>query len=72
MKLAALCSGGKDSVFSIYKAIQHGHTIECLVTIHPSVDDSMLFHYPNNKIPKSLADALDMPFMGIDCTTTSS
>jgi diphthine-ammonia ligase len=72
MKLAALCSGGKDSVFSIYKAIQHGHTIECLVTIHPSVDDSMLFHYPNNKIPKSLADALDMPFMGIDCTATSS
>lgn len=72
MKLAALCSGGKDSVFSIYKAIQHGHTIECIVTIHPSVDDSMLFHYPNNRIPKSLADALDMPFIGVDYTATSS
>ena len=72
MKLAALCSGGKDSVFSIYKAIQHGHTIECIVTIHPSVDDSMLFHYPNNRIPKSLADALDMPFIGVDFTATSS
>jgi diphthine-ammonia ligase len=72
MKLAALCSGGKDSVFSIYKAIQHGHTIECVVTIHPSADDSMLFHYPNNKIPRSLAHALDMPFIGIECTAASS
>jgi ABC transporter with metal-binding/Fe-S-binding domain ATP-binding protein len=72
MKLAALCSGGKDSIFSIYKAIQHGHTIECVVTIHPSADDSMLFHYPNNKIPRSLAHALDMPFIGIECTAASS
>jgi diphthine-ammonia ligase len=72
MKLAALCSGGKDSVFSIYKAIQYGHTVECVITIHPNVEDSMLFHYPNNKISKSIADALDMPFMGVDCADSSS
>jgi diphthine-ammonia ligase len=72
MKLAALCSGGKDSVFSIYKAIQYGHKVECIVTIHPSVEDSMLFHYPNSKISRSIADALDMPYMGIDCADSSS
>jgi len=72
MKLAALCSGGKDSIFSIYKAIQYGHKVECLVTIHPSADDSMLFHYPNSKITKSLADALEIPFMGVDSTVDST
>lgn len=66
MKLAALCSGGKDSTFSIYKALQNGHTIECVVTIHPSTDDSMLFHYPNCRIVKSIADAMQIPFVGVD------
>ena len=72
MKLAALCSGGKDSTFSIYKVLESGHTVECLVTIHPSVDDSMLFHFPNNKIAKSVAEAMHIPFMGVDSTTGSS
>ena len=57
MKLAALCSGGKDSTFSVYKVLESGHTVECLVTIHPSADDSMLFHFPNNNIAKSVAEA---------------
>ena len=65
MKLA-LCSGGKDSTFSIYKALQNGHTVECVVTIHPSTDDSMLFHYPNSRIVKSVADAMQIPFVGVD------
>ena len=72
MKLAALCSGGKDSTFSVYKVLESGHTVECLVTIHPSADDSMLFHFPNNKIAKSIAEAMHIPFMGVDSTTGSS
>ena len=72
MKLAALCSGGKDSTFSVYKVLESGHTVECLVTIHPSADDSMLFHFPNNKIAKSVAEAMHIPFMGVDTTTGSS
>lgn len=72
MKLASLFSGGKDSTFSIFKVIQHGHKVECLVTIHPTVDDSMLFHYPNNKIAKSLAEAMEIPFMGVTVRDGSS
>lgn len=72
MKLAALCSGGKDSTFSVYKVLESGHTVECLVTIHPSADDSMLFHFPNNNIAKSVAEAMHIPFMGVDSTTGSS
>jgi diphthine-ammonia ligase len=72
MKLAALCSGGKDSTFSIYRALQNGHTVECIVTIHPSTDDSMLFHYPNSRIVKSAADAMQIPFVGVDSRMGSS
>ena len=72
MKLAALCSGGKDSTFSIYKALQIGHTVKCIVTIHPSTDDSMLFHYPNSRIVKSVADAMQIPFVGVDSRMGSS
>ena len=72
MRLAALCSGGKDSTFSIYKALQIGHTVECIVTIHPSTDDSMLFHYPNSRIVKSVADAMQIPFVGVDSRMGSS
>lgn len=72
MKLAALCSGGKDSTYSIYKALQIGHTIECIVTIHPSADDSMLFHYPNSRIVKSVAEAIQIPFVGVDSRMGSS
>jgi len=72
MKLAALCSGGKDSTFSIYKALQIGHTVKCIVTIHPSTDDSLLFHYPNSRIVKSVADAMQIPFVGVDSRMGSS
>jgi ABC transporter with metal-binding/Fe-S-binding domain ATP-binding protein len=72
MRLAALCSGGKDSTFSIYRALQYGHSVECTVTIHPSADDSMLFHYPNSKIAKSVANAMRIPFVGIPSRMGSS
>jgi ABC transporter with metal-binding/Fe-S-binding domain ATP-binding protein len=72
MKVAALFSGGKDSTFSVFNVIQNGHKVECLVTIHPRVDDSMLFHYPNNKIARSVAEAMEIPFIGITVEAGSS
>jgi diphthine-ammonia ligase len=72
MRLAALCSGGKDSTFSIYRALQCGNSVECMVTIHPNADDSMLFHYPNNRIAKSVANAMQIPFVGVHSRVGSS
>lgn len=69
MKLAALFSGGKDSTCAIYLAKKAGHEIECLVSIRPLVDDSLLFHYPNSNMAPYLANAMrtplvDMPALG--------
>jgi ABC transporter with metal-binding/Fe-S-binding domain ATP-binding protein len=65
MRLAALFSGGKDSTFALYCAQKAGHTIECLITIHPSSDDSLLFHYPNSHITKYLAEAMEIPLLEV-------
>ena len=63
MKLAALFSGGKDSTFAIYKAKKAGHDIACLITMHPAGDDSALFHYPNSRMTKYLAEAMKIPVL---------
>ncbi|HET8685663.1 MAG TPA: TIGR00289 family protein, partial [Methanosarcina sp.] len=43
MKLAALVSGGKDSIFAIYKALQEGHEVTHLINIIPARDDSYMY-----------------------------
>jgi ABC transporter with metal-binding/Fe-S-binding domain ATP-binding protein len=63
MRLAALFSGGKDSTFAIYKAKEAGHKIACLITMHPAGDDSALFHYPNSRMTRHLAEAMKIPVL---------
>ncbi|MFH0928987.1 MAG: diphthine--ammonia ligase [Candidatus Aenigmatarchaeota archaeon] len=47
MKLVALFSGGKDSVFAILKAKEEGHSVEKLATAISENPDSYMFHTPN-------------------------
>lgn len=61
MKLAALFSGGKDSTYSIFKTMQKGHSVECLITISPKSEESMLLHYPNIETTKTQASSMGIP-----------
>lgn len=65
MRLAALFSGGKDSTYAIYLAKKAGHSIECLITMRPAADDSLLFHYPNSALTEYLARAMQMPLVSV-------
>jgi diphthine-ammonia ligase len=47
MKVIALISGGKDSIYAIYKAKQAGHEIKYVATIHSKNPDSYMYHTPN-------------------------
>lgn len=47
MKLAALFSGGKDSVFAVHDMQRKKHEIACLITMLPKNPESYMFHYPN-------------------------
>ena len=68
MKLGALFSGGKDSTYSIYSARQNGHEVVCLITMKPTSDESMLFHFPDIWITKYLAQAMEIPLLIRDST----
>jgi ABC transporter with metal-binding/Fe-S-binding domain ATP-binding protein len=63
MRLAALVSGGKDSILALFRAQQMGHSIEVLATMFPKRSDSYMFHYPNLHLTDYLAKALDIPLV---------
>lgn len=61
MKLAALISGGKDSSYAIYKALQEDHEVTDLVTIIPSNENSYMFHSANIHLTELISDASGIP-----------
>lgn len=68
MKLAALISGGKDSMFSIQRAKEEGHEVTHLVTIIPDNKDSYMFHSANIHLTEMISEACGIPLV----TETSS
>ncbi|VVB95373.1 Diphthamide synthase [uncultured archaeon] len=61
MKLAALISGGKDSSFAIFKALQEGHSVTDLITIKPANEDSYMFHSANIHLTDLISLATEIP-----------
>ena len=55
-----LFSGGKDSVFALYKAIQRGFEIKSLLSVFAG-PESYMFHYPNIALTKLQAEAMELP-----------
>jgi len=68
MKLLVLYSGGKDSTYAIFKALQSGHDIECLLTMLPERKDSYMYHVPNIEITEFGARAMDYPLIYYNTT----
>jgi diphthine-ammonia ligase len=63
MRVAALFSGGKDSVFSIYIAQQYGWDVSHLVTLESENKYSWMFHSINIHLTELLAEALGIPLV---------
>jgi len=62
MKLAALISGGKDSLYALY-TMSKKHEIAYLLTVFPERDDSYMFHHPNLSLTKLQAEAMGIPLL---------
>ncbi|MEM4680870.1 MAG: diphthine--ammonia ligase [Acidilobaceae archaeon] len=60
MRLCVLISGGKDSVYSLHKAIWEGHSVECLIVFHSMSGESWLFHVPATSLVSLQAEAMRM------------
>jgi len=63
MRLAALITGGKDSILALYRAQNMGHTIEVLATMIPKRSDSYMFHFPNIHLTEHISRALEIPLV---------
>ncbi len=63
MKLACLFSGGKDSCYALFDAINQNHSISALVSIKSKADDSFMYHLPNIHLTEQAAIAAELPLV---------
>ncbi|MBW2993534.1 diphthine--ammonia ligase, partial [Candidatus Woesearchaeota archaeon] len=64
MKVAALISGAKDSLYAAYLASKK-HELICLITLIPEKEDSYMFHFPNIHLVPKQAELMDIPLVSI-------
>jgi len=60
MRLAALVSGGKDSLYAAYLAGKE-HEIKYIVSIISENPESYMFHFPNAELVEKQAEAMQIP-----------
>lgn len=63
MNLAALISGGKDSLYAMYLMHRQGHRIKYLLVMHPRRTDSYMFHFPNLWVTELQSKAMGIPIL---------
>jgi len=63
MKLAALISGGKDSILALYQMHKAGHEIKYLLAMEPETDESYMFHHPNIWVSELISESLKIPLI---------
>ncbi|MEM2725112.1 MAG: hypothetical protein QXP47_05030, partial [Candidatus Nezhaarchaeales archaeon] len=61
MKVACLWSGGKDSAYACYLALNMGFEVKRIVTFLPQDPESKLFHVPNIKWTTLQAESIKLP-----------
>jgi diphthine-ammonia ligase len=62
VKLGVLFSGGKDSVFACYRAMEK-NSVACLITLISENEDSYMFHTPNIRRTDLQAEAIGIPLL---------
>ena len=66
----SLFSGGKDSAFALYEALEAGLDVGRLVTVHPTAD-SYLYHVPATGLAGLAAESMEIPLVEIEETAGS-
>jgi ABC transporter with metal-binding/Fe-S-binding domain ATP-binding protein len=61
----SLFSGGKDSSWALYRALEAGHPVERLVTVHPG-EDSYMYHVPATDLAALAAESVGVPLVEVD------
>ena len=61
----SLYSGGKDSSWALYRAIEEGLDVGRLVTVHPA-GDSYMYHTPATHLATLAAESVDIPLLDVE------
>lgn len=61
----SLFSGGKDSTWAHYRAVEAGHPVETLVTVHPP-RGSYLYHVPATELTALAAESIGRELVDVD------
>lgn len=65
MKLAALTSGGKDSILAVWKAKEAGHEICAMISVIPENPESYMFHAANLAAVPVMAKRAGMTYIPV-------
>jgi diphthine-ammonia ligase len=60
-----LFSGGKDSSWALYQALERGLNVERLVTVHPT-GDSYMYHVPATELAGLAAESIGIPLVDVE------
>lgn len=61
----SLYSGGKDSSWALYRALEEGLDVGRLVTVHPT-GDSYMYHTPATHLAELAAESVDIPLVSVE------
>jgi len=61
----SLFSGGKDSSWALYRAIEDGLDVQRLVTVHPS-GDSYMYHIPATSLASLAAESIGIELVDVE------
>jgi ABC transporter with metal-binding/Fe-S-binding domain ATP-binding protein len=61
----SLFSGGKDSSWALYRALEAGHPVERLVTVHPE-GDSYMYHVPATRLAELAAESIGIDLVAVE------
>jgi asparagine synthase (glutamine-hydrolysing) len=63
LRLGALVSSGKDSLYAAYVMKNQTYSINCLITLKSQNPDSYMFHTPNVNLVELQAQAMQLPLI---------
>lgn len=65
VRVVVLSSGGKDSTYATWWAIMQGWDVECLVTVHITGNDSMMFQMTNTAMVSLQASSMGVRWLPV-------
>lgn len=71
MNWIALFSGGKDSSWALYRALEEGLPVSRLVTVHPA-EDSYMYHVPATELAALAAESVGIELLEVDSEVSTS